>query len=103
MWLPRSATTEEKLTTLPLPCSTITGTTCRQHRNGPLRSRLMVRSQTARSTSVTVRSSRTEPPAQFSSTSMRPKGILGSAHHLPDAVLVGYVGAHEARAVAGVA
>ena len=37
MWLPRKATTEEKLTTLPLPCSTITGMTCRQHRNGPLR------------------------------------------------------------------
>src|SRR5229473_304076 len=73
MWLPRRATTEEKLTTLPLPCSTITGMTCRQHKNGPLRSRLMVWSQTERSTSVTGLSSRSEPPAQFSSTSTWPK------------------------------
>src|ERR1700680_551011 len=76
MWLPRSATTEEKLTTLPLPCSTITGMTCRQHRNGPFRSRLMVRSQTERSTSVASLSSRREPPAQFSSTSMWPNTSL---------------------------
>ena len=36
-------------------------------------SRLMVRSHTERSTSVTGLSSRSEPPAQFSSTSTRPK------------------------------
>src|SRR5437660_2763046 len=76
MWLPRRATTEEKLTTLPLPCSTITGMTCRQHRNGPFMSRLMVWSHTEGSTSVTGLSSRSEPPAQFSSTSTRPKASL---------------------------
>src|ERR1700730_8133775 len=76
MWLPRKATTEEKLTTLPLPCSTITGITCRQHRNGPFRSRFMVWSQTERSTSVTGLSSRREPPAQFRSTSTWPKASL---------------------------
>src|SRR6188508_327987 len=76
MWLPRKATTEEQLTTLPLPCSTITGMTCRQHRNGPFMSRLMVRSQTDGSTSVTGLSSRSEPPAQLSSTSMRPNASL---------------------------
>src|SRR5215813_1253570 len=76
MWLPRNATTEEKLTTLPLPCSTITGMTCRQHRNGPFRSRFMVWSQTEGSTSVTGLSSRSEPPAQFSSMSTWPKASL---------------------------
>src|SRR5437899_10260370 len=76
MWLPRKATTEEKLTTLPLPCSTITGMTGRQHRNGAFMSRLMVWSQTEGSTSVTGLSSRSEPPAQFSSTSTRPKASL---------------------------
>src|SRR5215467_3594312 len=76
MWLPRKATTEEKLTTLPLPCSTITGMTCRQHRNGPLRSRFMVWSQTEGSTSVTGLSSRREPPAQFSSMSTWPNASL---------------------------
>src|SRR5713226_3337733 len=76
MWLPRKATTEEKLTTLPLPCSTITGITCRQHKNGPFRSRFMVWSQTEGSTSVTGLSSRREPPAQFSSTSTWPKASL---------------------------
>src|SRR5262249_8635533 len=76
MWLPRKATTEEKLTTLPLPCSTITGMTWRQHRNGPFRSRLMVWSQTDGSTSATGLSSRSEPPAQFSSMSTCPKASL---------------------------
>ena len=38
----RNATTDEKFTTLPRPCATISGMTWRQHRNGPLRSRLMV-------------------------------------------------------------
>src|SRR5215207_7302740 len=76
MWLPRKATTDEKLTTLPLPCSSITGITCRQHRNGPFMSRLMVLSQTDGSTSVTGLSSRSEPPAQFSRMSMWPKASL---------------------------
>src|SRR4029450_11667723 len=76
MWLPRKATTEEKLTTLPLPCSSITGMTCRQHRNGPFMSRLMVLSQTDGSTSVTGLSSRREPPAQFRRTSTWPKASL---------------------------
>src|SRR5258708_11380116 len=76
MWLPRRATTEEKLTTLPLPCSTITGMTCRQHKNGPFRSRLMVWSHTEGSTSVTGLSSRSEPPAQFSRTSTWPNASV---------------------------